>query len=303
MAIAEKHIDEFVQLYDGGKGDSIADIHAAYPAFTKAAITYHLKQRGAYVGVEKKPVDNRSSDDDLGIGEEDTSVSNLNALLADPALAALIDQAVAARVAQMGISQSAAPPSDQMTAFTATLKHMIDMQQMQQPGYIKPLPADEIDRRAAGRVEMFALLETYERNRTPPLWTVGEQGFIECTNMLEFGEGEQIRTYLPPVEDFIPENEEAMCVHEAMMQWIGGPTPEIGEQLKQAQLDAKAPPLVGSTLNIVAKPSLVEKVQSSTPVAKTASQKRRTMGTIVAERREVVAGDRGVTGPAFTDAA
>lgn len=313
MALSEKHIDEIVALYDGGAGDTLADLASAYPSLSKAAIIYHLKQRGVYRTTPRTEkttvsVSNQSSDEDLGIGEEDTPTTDLAALLANPALAKLIDEAVAARVAQLAGPAviAASPQTDAFTAAIEMMKHMIDAQSEQLPGYIKPLPAEELDRRASGRVEMFALLEDYERRGMAPLWTVGESGFVECTNMQEFNEGEQIRTYLPPVEDFIPENEAAEKVHAAMMRWLGGATPEIGEQVKQAHLNSKLPPLITGSMEPDRRASPVERVQSTTGAAPVkAGAKRRTMGTIVPERRDVTPGARSgeATGPAFTEAA
>ena len=71
MAISEKHVDEIVALYDGGNGDSVGDLAAAFPGFTKAAILYHLKKRGVYVEAKRgKSVSgsiNEQTDEDLGI--------------------------------------------------------------------------------------------------------------------------------------------------------------------------------------------------------------------------------------------
>ena len=243
MAIAEKHIDEIVALYDGGNGDTVSDIAKAYPALTKAAITYHLKKRGVFVS----PGATMQSDEDLGIGEEDTPAIDLNAMLANPALAKLIDAAVTARMAQLATPSATAPPasSEAFTAFTETLKHLIDAQALQQPGYMKPLPADELDRRGAGQIEMRALLESYQKAQTPPLWQVGDGGFFECTNAMEFAPGDKIRTYLPPPEDFVPLNAEARNVHAALMRWLGTPTASIGEQVEKAMREANQAPLVG----------------------------------------------------------
>lgn len=256
------------------------------------------------------PVGPFTSDEDLGIGEEiEQPVDALAALMANPALSALIDAAVTARVAQLGLASVASPAaapasSEAFTAFTETLKHLIDSQSQQQAGYIKPLPTDELNRRAEGKIEMFALLQDYEARGLAPMWTVGESGFVECTNMDEFNQGDRLRTFLPPVEDFIPENEPAEKVHAAMMRWLGVKTPEIGEQVKQAQMAAKLPPLITGAMQGERKGGPVELVQAATPAA-SAGPKRRTMGTIVPERRDVTPGARHgeLVGPAFTDAA
>lgn len=245
------------------------------------------------------------TDEDLGIGVDDDTAEPdaLGALLNDPRMAKLLDAAVAQRMAQLGGQSDPAPQSEAFGAFTQTLKHLIDSNAMQQPGYIKPLPADEIDRRLAGKVEMEALLQDYEKRGFAPLWTVGEGGFFECTNALEFPPGSRIRTYLPPAEDFIPENEPAHAVHAAMMQWLGGRTPGIGEQVEAAMKAANnQAPLVTGTLQADRGPGPVELVEAPSPSGP--PNRRRAMGTITPERREVSLADRVGTpiGPAFADA-
>lgn len=249
------------------------------------------------------------TDEDLGIGEEldlgghDGDSAALAALVANPAFAKLIDAAVAARMAQLGAPAAAAPANTEaFSAFTETLKHLIDAQSMQLPGYQKPLPADEIDRRLRGKVEMLALLADYEKQGDAPLWEVGEGGFFECTNALEFGPGQLIRTFLPPPEDFVPQNEAARKVHAAMMQWIGGPTPSIGEQVQAAHIASKQPPLISGALQADRRPGLVEVVDVGAKT--TARPMRRSMGSIVPERREIGLAERaaGPSGPVFVGA-
>lgn len=236
--------------------------------------------------------DNTASDEDLGIGQPDAETvrADLAALLANPELQGLIDQAVSARLAQMGAVPAGGGQitGEAFDRLAVSLQRMIENQQMQQPGYIKPMPLEEAERRAAGYVEMTALLRQYQQDGIAPLWRVGENGFFECTNAIEFAEGDEIRTYLPPCEDFMPLNERAEKVHAAMMTWIGGPSPEIGERVKQAQIEAKQAPLISSEPAPVIDPrrtGSVELVNRS--VEKPASKKRRDMGTIVTEAVDV----------------
>lgn len=311
MALSETSVERIVTLYDGGKGESVPALAKRF-GVSPAAIRYQLKQAGAWPTKGPDPVSEESpTDEELGIGVEDEApeADALTAMLANPAFAALIDAAVTARMAQMG-APAAPASSEAFQAFTQSIKHLIDTQAMQQPGYIKPLPSDEIDRRLAGKVEMDALLRRYEQAGTPPLWTVGEQGFFECTNALEFVEGEQIRTYLPPVEDFIPGNDEARQVHTAMMQWIGGPTPGIGEQVEAAMIAAKQAPLVSNIMTTETRKSPVELItQRAAPGVRAdapekASAKRRSAGTIVPERRDISMAERvgAPAGPVFVSA-
>lgn len=251
------------------------------------------------------------TDEELGIGEpvQATEADWLEMLAANKDIKHLIDAAVNQRLAQMGMAAGmgaavgAAPASNQaFEAFTATVRHLIDSQAMQQPGYIKPLPAHELDHRLGGKIEMEALLLKYEAAGTAPLWTVGENGFFECTNALEFAEGDKIRTFLPPAEDFIPENEQARKVHAAMMTWLGGRTPGIGEQVEAAMIAAKQPPLISSVMQAPRQTGPVELVERPSVVEPNiASRKRRSMGTVVPERREVSMAERmsGPSGPVF----
>lgn len=268
---------------------------------SEAAIRYHLKKHGL-IG-EKDPDVVMQTDKDLGIGEDDevpAASPDLAILMANPALSKLIEQAVAARIAQLGLNAAPAATTadvNPLAAFTATIAHMLEVQAQQQPGYIKPLPAEEVDRRAAGYIEMKALLSDFEAKGTPPLWVVGEGEFFECTNAQEFAKGQKIRTYLPPAEDFIPENDEARKVHAAMLQWIGGTTPDIGEQLEAAIIASKQPPLVSGALQPANRPSRVE-VVGEAPVD---IKRKRVMGTLAPERHDVSLAERaaGPAGPAF----
>jgi hypothetical protein len=287
MALSEKDTADIIALHAGGGGESVPALARAY-GVSVTTIRNHLKK--------SLPVDpsNTASDEDLGIGEEDAGSAGdaLAALMANPALAALIDQAVSARLAQMAAPQPAAPITGEAFGNLAeALKRMIENQQMQQAGYIKPLPLEEVERRASGKVEMDALLRKYEADGTPPLYAVGELGFFECTNAIELTEGQQLRTYLYPCEDFEPRNEEARKVHAAMMQWIGGPSPEIGERVKQAHLDAKQAPLIGSEPAPLVDPrrggGLIEVVDAAPEAAERKSARRRGMGTIVQEPVDV----------------
>jgi hypothetical protein len=299
MSLSKKQINEIVSRYDGGKGESVMALAEAFGADVPA-VRLHLKQAGVYnPNADEAPLP--QTEDDLGIGEEADPNAALAALLQNPALQQLIDKAVADRVAKLSVqpASSADTTTDQMKAFTASLAHLIEVNAMQQPGYIKPLPAEEIDRRAAGLVEMRSLLRAYEQDRNPPEWLIGASGFFECTNAIEFQPGQTIRTYLPPVEDFMPKNEPARRVHAAMLHWIGGPTQGIGEQVEAAMREAhNSAPLVTSKLDpSYNRPRPVELVNE--PLQ--APARKRVAGTIVPERHDVSLAERaaGPQGPVF----
>jgi hypothetical protein len=287
-SLSEREVDDIVRLYDRGHGQTIADLAKAYEA-KPAAVRYRLKQRGELEIQDRseKQMSAEDTDESLGIGKEDAAPSgaaDLAALLQNPLLKQLVDAAVAERMSQLAAPQL---PNDS-SAFSdlaASLKHMVEINHMQQPGYIKPLAVDEIDRRAQGAVDMWALLKQFEAEGRAPLYTVGENGFFECSEAQEFGDGEQLRTFLPPPVDFTPENDEAEAVHEAMMRWIGGENPDIGQRLRDAQLDAKLPPLVGGTPKANIGNSPVIRVQRAPEMSRPARPSRRTMGTVVPEPR------------------
>ena len=87
-------------------------------------------------------------------------------------------------------------------------------------------------------------------------------------------------------------------MHAAMMQWIGGKTPDIGEQVKQAMIDAKRPPLITGAMPTPQASSLVEVVKDA-PVEP--PRVRRSMGTLTPERHNASSLDPAGAprGPAF----
>jgi hypothetical protein len=294
MALTDKDVNSIASRFKDGEG--IGALALAFEV-SPAAVRYHLKKKGL-IG-ESEPEETRETDSDLGIGEEDAANSSaaLAALMANPALQKLIDAAVAARVAQLVPSSAPAGNSDAFNAFTQTLTHLIEVQSMQQAGYIKPLSAEEVDRRAAGYVEMKALLAKYEAENTPPLYLLGDGGFFECANAVTYEAGQQIRTYIPPAENFLPKNAQAEKVHAAMLQWIGGTTPDIGEQVESAMIASKQAPLVTGALNGMPKRGPVEVVDA--PVQDV--RRKRVAGTLVQERHGIDAAGRAM-GPSFVSA-
>jgi hypothetical protein len=112
----------------------------------------------------------------------------------------------------------------------------------------------------------------------------------------------QLRTYLPPVEDFIPENEAAINVMDAHRRWLGVATPHIGEQVEAFMREQKnAPPLVSSAATPMGGPSKVEIVK---PPPEAGPRTRRVMGTITPERHNIGLAERaaGPVGPTHVGA-
>lgn len=298
MSLSKKQIDDMISRYDGGKGEGTSALGDAFKV-APSTVRYHLKQAGVFnPNADGEPLS--QSDKDLGIGEETDgdAGAQMAALLANPAMQQLIDAAVAARMAQLSAPAPLDGRSSEMAAFTASLSHLIEVQSMQQAGYIKPLSAAEVDNRAAGFVEMKALLKDFEAKGTPPEWIIGESGFFECTNAIEFLPGQTIRTYLPPVEDFIPNNPQAEKVQAAMLRWIGGNTPGIGEQVEAAmRANNQSAPLVTGALRPDGPHRPVELIAAPSKVV----PRKRVAGSLVPERHDVSLAERaaGPQGPVF----
>lgn len=247
MAITENNVLSMISRFDKGRGETIEGIAESMKQ-TPAVIRYHLNKRNQIPTTgAAAPGD---SDEDLGIGEEDAAPDALAALMKDPKFAKLIDAAVQARMAQITPNSSApSMQTDEFKQFIAQMGRMIEVQAIQQPGYIKPLSAEEMNSRIEGRAEMLALLGKFRTENRPPRYLLGSQ-FFESANAILYDEGQEIRTFLEPAETFQPLNDEAAQVYGAMLQWLGGHTAEIGDQVAAAMAAAKGKdaPLVTGTL-------------------------------------------------------
>ena len=288
MALSAKQVAEIVGRYNAGEGDDVEALASAYEVGA-AAIRYQLKKAGVFKAEAESA---KLSDADLGIEHDDAPHGPAPAAMADllknPAFAALIDQAVAQRLAQMGGAPAA--PVNETTSVVKAIERLLEVQALQQPGYIKPISVGEMDRRAAGHVEMLAQIE-HARARNAqtgskdyiPHYILGTN-FYECTNAILYAEGSEIRTFIQPGESFVPMNETARLIHAAMITSIGGPSPEIGARIAEAMLAAKDAgdiPVVGSTAPN-AGPNAVEIV----PTAKRHDvSPKRVLGSITPETR------------------
>jgi hypothetical protein len=275
MALDPAKIDTMVADFQKaiGNGATITDAISALATeheVSDAAIRYHLKKRNL-VGENAKSAEATPSDEDLGIGQEDADYSKL---LSDPKF-------LTALAEKLGVAQAAVPavtaPSE-LREVADVMRRMIEVQAIQQPGYSKPISAGEMDRREEGRQKMFALLDRFKEQRSPPHYVLGENW---PANDILYEAGQEVRTYLPPAEHFQPQNDEARQVMKAMYQWLGGPTPDIGETVEAFERWRKGTevPLVGSAE--VLKPSDVEVVST----AKRDVQPKRILGNIVPETR------------------
>lgn len=306
MKLTDKQVEQAIAYYGKGDGAGLSEIAEAM-GVDAATIRYHLKKHGVYVPKAGAPPveDKFETDEELGFGVEDEApapVDQMSALLADPRMAAMLDQLVAQRVAQMTVAASAPSESGAMAELAKTLGRMIELQAIQQPGYQKPLSAEEMESRLAGKVQMDSLMAHYRNIGLTPKYTVGDGGFFECTNAIEIAPGSEVRTFLPPPEDFIAENEPAIEIMAAQRKWLGVATAHIGDQVEAAMKAAKGPMFIDNVPTAAAKPGLVEITKQ--PPEK-ASKTRRSMGSIVREPVEITMAERaaGPQGPVFADAA
>lgn len=247
---SDKHIAEIVELYDKGHGDSIKDLAQTY-ALSVAAVTYHLKKAGVYAAVAKpgKTMSDAAaaqSDEDLGIGDDAPAIGgvDITALMANPDFAKLIDAMVEQRMQAAGVAP-ASPKSDQEMSYAAFLdsfKHLIDVQSEQRPGYIKPLSADEIDSRARGQQEMFALLAKFRAEDVWPEYLLTDEanpyyGPSPNGDVL-YEAGQKIGSRRPPAEDWKPLNDAAIQVYAAYKRWVGDVIP-VEDLIAQAAAVAR----------------------------------------------------------------
>jgi hypothetical protein len=182
------------------------------------------------------------TDDQLGIDEDAAPDDPVAALMDNPALARLLDAAVERRLAQLGQPALVAAGTDPgLAQMVASLERLVGLSASQQPGYSRPLPAAEIDRRQAGWEAMQeALDECKAVNRYPKYRLVSESLFA---GEIEYKPGHEIETLLIPNEFMVPQNDEARRVHSAFMQWIGGPQKSIGERVFEAEAERHNRPI------------------------------------------------------------
>jgi hypothetical protein len=191
------------------------------------------------LGRKTRPIQSQSaiSEDDraLGIGEPDQNdavAAQVTALLNNPAVASLIDAAVASRLKAMG-APVATTPDIGMMALLAAIEKLTLTHASQAPGYSKPLPSEEVNRRADGFIEMNALLEKCKADDVRPLYRLVNEPLF--AGEIEYRVGSEIRTLLYPNEYMQPLDDRARQVHAAMMRWIGGPQKSIGERVAEAE--------------------------------------------------------------------
>lgn len=243
MSLSKAQVDDIQARFKAG--ETAAELAKEFDV-SESAVRYHLKKSGP--STEPEHDAEHPSDAELGIGEEESAASDaLAAMMANPKFTALLETAVAAKMAEFG-SAAGASGEGQNSVVVAALKELsksfersLEIQASQQPGYTKPIPREVVESRAAGYVEMLALIKEYKAAGTPPTYILGDEGFHgpSVNGPTLYLAGSEVDVYLPPAESFRPINEQARKVYAAMLQWIGGPSPEIGDRLVEAHAEAK----------------------------------------------------------------
>lgn len=157
----------------------------------------------------------------------------LSALLSDPRIATLIEAAVAAKVAQLtdGVPEASGHQGELVGALVQALDRHSQSQAYQQPGYQKPLPVEEIERRAAAYVQMGALITQAISTGDRPMYLLLDD--FHCDEIL-WPKGETIFWEGPPNIQMEPRNPVAKAIMEQMTAWIGGDQVPIEDQVAQA---------------------------------------------------------------------
>lgn len=192
------------------------------------------------------------SDADLGIGEaaapaEDTP-DRVAEMMANPAIAAVVESLVQKRLAELAAAPSAAaaasPGVDIVAAMKAFAQEMASainrstaatVEQM--PGHVKPIPVEEVEARAAAYTEMQALLrdtttrymrlseagQTAEAERIVPMYLLQEDFFGPGDAGSEmYLAGETIRWFGAPGTYMEPKNDIAMRLSDQAWRYLGG---------------------------------------------------------------------------------
>ena len=187
----------------------------------------------------------RPSDAELGVGETDpgaAAADELERLLLTPEGMALVDKLVAQRLSQMAAEDegAAAPPASgdaQLERFAQIMAGAFDRASLstasQQPGYVRPLPAEEVEARAQAYVEMLALIERAVAEQSQPQYLLTED--FHAADIL-WAKGDVIFWYGPPNTEMLPRNPPAEAIFAQMLRWIGGGATHIADHVSDALL-------------------------------------------------------------------
>lgn len=243
-ALSKQRIDGIVAAYRDDESATLASVAEA-EELNIATVRKHIESAGVPIRPDFSP-----SDDDLGIGASVEDVTN------SAAFKDAVAEAVAQALAKVGVKSASPSPdgpnSPDWQDFIKKMEALTDSVNVQKPGYQKPLTPAELSLREEGRREFFNLLRdtknaVHEYGKQGaisrglvPQYIVGEKGFYGNTASGEtlFEPGLRIYLTVAPPEDFLPMNEAAAAIMRAQLQWLGEPTPEIGELVAQAMMRA-----------------------------------------------------------------
>ncbi len=306
--IPADRIEKIVSMYRDETNTTL-DAVASSNGVSVATVRKYVERAGVFVredfvlpvkpaGDESAPAN--ASDEDLGIGEDVVAeVSNPYG----PEFHAAVAAAVAAEMAKVKAPAKASkaedgPESLDWKRFMDKMGELTDSVNVQKPGYQKPLTAEELSSREQGQRKFFAFfpkirMAIAEHGKEKaialglvPEYIVGEKGFYGSTasGEMQFMPGLRLRLTTPPPEDFLPMNDLAGAIMQAQMQWLGEPTPEIGELVAQAMMRAKGvDPTYVAGLDDPVHPDDATIVAGGEPLANIGP--KRTMGTSVQELR------------------
>jgi hypothetical protein len=220
------------------------------------------------------------TDSDLGVGEETEAglkaaeAARVTAAMQDPAIAKaitqLVEQRLAEAVAANGTVAGTPPGIDFLTAMKAlgdqianSINRTTAATMEQMPGHVKPIPPEEVERRAAAWVELQSMLSDVARQ----YWSAIERGKpreaethtpIYILDEDFFGPGEvgsemyprgaTIRWYGAPGTFMEPRNEIAQRLADLMWDYLGNENAPNAEDLAEKASQMNRPSTPGAIL-------------------------------------------------------
>ncbi len=190
----------------------------------------------------------------MGAEEDDTSLGiglpSVEDVTSSRAFRDAVSDAVKAAMAER-------PPAGQAPAdwadFMSNMRQLTEAFQVQSPGFNKPLPPEEVAKRASGRDEFFRLImeaaaavENFGRMGAKsrdlvPEYLVGSGGILANTDQGEqmFSPGQRLFYTEAPPKDFLPLNLRAGEIMHAQMQWLGLASPGVETLVKNGLITAE----------------------------------------------------------------
>ena len=225
------------------------------------------------------PEEYQPSDEELGVGEETPegvaaqAQAKINAAMSDPFVASAIEQLVQQRVAELALSKGIASPStnaDFMAGMellaekmAAAINRSTAATMEQIPGHVKPIPVEEVERRAAAWVEMQSLLTDVARrywaaiekgqnaqaDEATPLYVLDEDFFGPGEVGSEmYVRGATIRWFGPPGTYMEPRNAIAKRLSDTMWAYLGNEGAPSAEDLAEHASRMNRPSTPGAIL-------------------------------------------------------